>query len=85
VRGTTAFSVMNTFLTVAEISNPSNQLSMIQVFGGFNLLSFGGCTFIGYLGLFAIHLFSRRTIHKLYVTRDGNYVHILFFNAFWKP
>eukprot|EP01016_Furgasonia_blochmanni_P050190 TRINITY_DN7713_c0_g1_i1.p1 TRINITY_DN7713_c0_g1~~TRINITY_DN7713_c0_g1_i1.p1 ORF type:complete len:256 (-),score=61.17 TRINITY_DN7713_c0_g1_i1:152-919(-) len=77
VRGGVVFTILNTFLFVTEIATP--------IFGGWNLLSFAFGTFTGFGAMFFLHIFSRRTAHEIRLFRNGEYVEILYFNAFWKP
>jgi hypothetical protein len=53
------------------------------VFGGWNSVSFGICSLLGLGGLLFMKIISKRTIHKLSLHKDGKFVEITYFNAFW--
>ena len=77
MRGGTVFTLMNTFLLVGEYIQP--------IFGGWNTVSFALCTTLG-MGTFALlHMFSRRTVHEMRLLKNGSFVEIKYFNAFWVP
>lgn len=53
------------------------------MFGGWNKLSFTGSVTLGMAIMIYLHLYSRRTIRQIKLTRAGDFVELGFFNAFW--
>jgi TMEM70/TMEM186/TMEM223 protein family len=56
---------------------------IFSVFGGWNNVSFTGSVVLGAAVMVYLHLYSRRTIREIKLTRAGDFVELKFFNAFW--
>ena len=48
-----------------------------------NHFSFGLTTGLGFLGLTLFQVLSQRTVHKIHLHNNMEYVDVTFFNAFW--
>ena len=47
------------------------------------MVSFGLVTGLGYFMLSFLQIYSKRIVHRLYISNDFETVHLEFFNAFW--
>lgn len=77
IRGLVLFTMLNTFLAVAEYVKP--------LFGGWNGFSFTLTSLLGIGSLIFLNIISKRVIKKIKLFRTGDFVEIEFFNAFWLP
>lgn len=47
------------------------------------MISFGLVTGLGYFMLSFLQIYSKRIVHRIYLSNDFETVYVEFFNAFW--
>lgn len=73
---------VNGILFGMETARPS-KLYLYLVFGRINMISFGLVTGLGYFMLSFLQVYSKRIVHRIYLSNDFETVYVEFFNAFW--